>query len=451
MPRPRIVIVGGGFAGLAAARSLSRSGADVLLYDRQNHHLFQPLLYQVATAGLAPSQIAVPIRNLFARARAIEVRMDEVRAIDPNAMLVRTDRGTESYDYLVIAAGTVSAYFGHDEWQPHAPGLKTIDDALEIRRRFLTGFERAELEPDEERRRALTTFVVIGGGPTGVELAGSLAEIALRSLPKDFRRVDTSTARIVLVEAGERLLPAFDADQSERARVDLTHIGVEVRLSTRARAIDAHGVELESPDGLTRIETPSVFWAAGVQAEPIARSITEHTPERRDRLGRIAVLPDLSVPGYPRVFAAGDIARHTDAAGKETPGVAQGAMQMGRHAARIIRSEIRQGPRPPHERPAFRYRDKGNMATIGRRRAVADFGWLKVAGMPAWLLWAFVHIAFLVGFRNKFITMFEWIYSYITFRRGARLITGQPHDLPPRPSAPPRDDLNSAAPSENQP
>ncbi len=426
MGRPRIVIVGGGFGGLSAARVLSRCDADVVLIDRRNHHLFQPLLYQVATAGLSPSQIAVPIRNLFARRKNVEVRMEEVISIDADAKLVRTARGEERYDSLIIAAGSVNSYFGHNDWARHAPGLKSIEDALDIRRRFLVSFERAEIEPDEAKRQALMTFVLIGGGPTGVELAGALAEIARKSLPADFRRADTSKTRILLVEAGERLLAAFDADQSERARRDLVGMGVEVRLKTRATMIDEQGVTLHSDEaGDERVDAGAVFWAAGVAAEPVAKTIQV---DAHDRSGRIRVEPDLSVPGHPEVFAVGDIAKVVDASGKETPGVAQGAMQMGTHAGRIIAHEIRHGQRPPSDRPKFRYRDKGNMATIGRRRAVADFGWLKIAGMPAWLLWAFVHIAFLIGFRNKFVTMFEWVYSYVTFRRGARLITGNTDD-----------------------
>ncbi len=426
MSRPRILIVGGGFGGLSAARLLSRCDADVVLFDRRNHHLFQPLLYQVATAGLSPSQIAVPIRNLFARRKNVNVRMEEVTSIDTEARQVRTARGAERYDYLIIAAGTMNSYFGHDDWSRHAPGLKSIDDALDIRRRFLVSFERAELEPDETGRRALMTFVIIGGGPTGVELAGALAEIATKSLPADFRLADTSKTRILLVEAGDRLLAAFDADQAERARRDLVGMGVDVRLRTKATTIDARGVELTSDEvGQERVDAGAVFWAAGVAAEPIAAAVSEHNASAHDRAGRICVEHDLSVPGSPEVFAIGDIAKVVDASGKETPGVAQGAIQMGRHAAKIIAHEIKHGPRVPSQRPAFRYHDKGNMATIGRRRAIADFGWLKIAGMPAWLLWAFVHIAFLIGFRNKFVTMFEWIYAYLTFRRGARLITGR--------------------------
>lgn len=426
MSRPRIVIIGGGFAGLSAAKMLRRAEADVVLFDRRNHHVFQPLLYQVATAGLSPSQIAVPIRNLFARRKNVVVRMEEVTGIDLAGRAVQTAHGDEAYDYLLIAAGMTHSYFGHGEWQLHAPGLKSIDDALEIRRRFLMSFERAELEPDEAKRRALTTFVVIGGGPTGVELAGALAEIAKKSLPNDFRNVDTAATRILLVEGGGRLLSSFVESLSERARRDLVGMGVEVRLGMLAKSIDAQGVELETKEGAReRIDAGAVFWAAGVKAEPIAHEVPDANQTERDRLGRIEVLRDLSVPGHPEVFALGDIARVVDADGKETPGVAQGAMQMGSHAGKILAHEIKHGPRSPSERPAFRYNDKGNMATIGRRRAIVDFGWLKIAGMPAWVLWAFVHVAFLIGFRNKLITMIEWIYSYITFRRGARLITGQ--------------------------
>lgn len=425
MARPRVIIIGGGFAGLSAGRRLRKTDADVILFDRRNHHLFQPLLYQVATAGLSPSQIAVPIRNLFSRKTNVAVRMEEITRLDPQSNTVYTQRGAEHYDYLLIAAGSTNSYFGHTDWSKHAIGLKSMEDALEIRRRFLSSFEQAELEDDTDTQRALMTFVVIGGGPTGVELAGALAEIATKSLPPDFRNIDTSETRIVLVEAGDRLLAAFDEDHSERARKDLVGMGVEVMLHTYAEEIDADGVEIRSGDTTERIDAGAVFWAAGVKAE----GITESAGSELDNAGRLVVLPDLSLSGYPNVFAAGDICKAIDAKGKETPGVAQGAIQMGKHAAGIIASEIKSGvSTPPDKRPAFRYRDKGNMATIGRRRAIADFGWLKISGLPAWLLWAFVHIAFLIGFRNKVVTMFEWIYMYITFGRGARLITGQGRD-----------------------
>lgn len=422
MARPRVIIIGGGFAGLSAGRRLRKTDADVILFDRRNHHLFQPLLYQVATAGLSPSQIAVPIRNLFSRKTNVAVRMEEVMSLDLPTNSIHTQRGSERYDYLIIAAGTTNSYFGHTDWSRHAVGLKSIEDALEIRRRFLSSYEEAELADNSESQRALMTFVVIGGGPTGVELAGALAEIATKSLPPDFRNIDTSQTRIVLVEAGDRLLASFDEDQSERARKDLVGMGVEVMLNTYAEEIDASGIEIRSGDTSERIDAGAVYWAAGVKAE----GITESAGSELDNAGRLVVLPDLSLPGYPNVFTAGDICKAGDGKGKETPGVAQGAIQMGKHAAGIIASEIKSGvSTTPDKRPAFRYRDKGNMATIGRRRAIADLGWLKISGLPAWLLWAFVHIAFLIGFRNKVVTMFEWIYMYITFGRGARLITGQ--------------------------
>ena len=427
--QPRVVIIGGGFAGLAAARQLRRTRADIVVLDRRNHHLFQPLLYQVATAALSPSQIAVPIRTLFSRDQHIRVVMGEATTVDAESRVVRSTAGDWPYDSLIIAAGTRAAYFGHDAWRSAAPGLKSIEDALEIRRRFLLCFEEAEREEDPAHRAELMTFVVVGGGPTGVELAGALAEIAIKSLPRDFRHADTTGTRIVLVEAGPRVLPSFDTDQSDRARRDLEQMGVEVRLATRAESIERRRVVLMNGDGRSEsFSCGAVFWAAGMAAETVAGSIgASHT-----RDGRIEVLPDLSVPGHPEVFAVGDVAKMVGASGREVPGVAQGAMQSGRHAGRIVAEAIKARlsgaePMDPADRPVFRYRDKGNLATIGRRRAVADLGWIKLAGMPAWLLWAVVHIAFLVGFRNKLVTMFEWAYAYITFRRGARLITEPVH------------------------
>jgi NADH dehydrogenase len=428
MAKPRILIIGGGFGGLAAAGRLKKLDAEVVLFDRQNHHLFQPLLYQVATAGLSPSQIAVPIRSVFSRKTNIAVRMEEIKSVDLEQSLVRTSRGSERYDYLIIAAGSTNSYFGHDDWGKYAVGLKSIDEALEIRRRFLACYEQAELEENAAIQRSLMTFVVVGGGPTGVELAGALAEIATRSLPPDFRNIETSKTRIVLVEAGDRLLSAFDTDQSERAKRDLLGMGVEVRLNTSAEAIDKHGINLQSKSTNERIDAGAVYWAAGVKAEAVSCSVNESTQGEKDNAGRIVVEQDLSVSGHPNVFAIGDIAKAVDERGIETPGVAQGAIQMGKHVGAIIANEISSGSSIPPERKLFRYKDKGNMATIGRRRAVADLGWIKIAGLPAWLLWAFVHVMFLVGFRNKFVTMIEWIYMYITFGRGARLITGQPRE-----------------------
>ncbi|WP_169977057.1 NAD(P)/FAD-dependent oxidoreductase [Tautonia rosea] len=413
--RPQIVILGAGFAGLAAMKVLGGKAVDVTVIDRTNHHLFQPLLYQVATAALNPSDIAMPIRRIVRRSKNIRVLMGEVQTIDPERRFVVLDQGEISYDFLIVATGAGHSYFGHDEWERDAPGLKSIEDALEIRRRVLSAFEVAERESDTEERRAALTFVIIGAGPTGVELAGTLSEVARKTLARDFRRIDPTQARILLLEGGPRVLMAYPDDLSESALKQLAHLGVEVRLNSRVTHIDSEGVNI----GDERIEARSVIWAAGVAASPLSRSLGAPL----DKAGRVKVEPDLTVPGHPEVFVVGDLmAMFQD--GEMVPGVAPAAMQAGRYAARSILRQISGKPRKP-----FHYVDKGLLATIGRASAVANLRGFKFSGLPAWLLWLFVHIFFLVGFRNRLLVMIQWAYSYLTYDRGARLITTTWHGL----------------------
>lgn len=420
--RPRVVIVGGGFGGLTAAQALKRAPVDVLLIDRRNHHLFQPLLYQVATAALSPADIAAPIRKVLRRQRNAEVLLAEVTGIDTAARTVSVGTHSISYDYLILAAGATHSYFDHPEWERHAPGLKTIEDATEIRRRFLLAFESAEVEGDAEARRAALTFVIVGGGPTGVELAGAIAEISRSVIPQDFRRVDTRTARVVLVEALPRILPAMPEKCSADARKQLEELGVEVLLNTRVTRVDESGV-VAGERGEVILPARNVFWAAGVKASPLGALLGAEC----DRAGRVMVQPDLSVPGHPEVFVVGDMAAAKDPrTGALVPGVAQGAMQGGRHAARIIAAEVaaKQAGRPAPPRPAFTYVDKGNMATIGRYRAVADIAGQRLRGFIAWVIWSTIHVLFLINFRSRLAVMFSWVWTYLFFDRGARLITG---------------------------
>jgi NADH dehydrogenase len=383
----------------------------ITLIDRTNHHLFQPLLYQVALAGLAPSDIAIPIRWALRQDPHVKVMLAEVTAIDAGAKHVVVD-ATERirYDYLILAAGSRHAYFGHNEWEAIAPGLKTMEDAIEMRRRFLMAFERAERSDDETERQALSTIVIVGGGPTGVELAGTASEIVRKALPRDFRRVDTTKSRIVLIEGGPRLLPTMPAHLGERARRDLTSLGVEVRTGSIVTGVDADGVSV----GSERIRSKSVFWAAGNAASPLARDLGAPL----DRAGRVLVNPDLSVPGRPEVFVVGDLAVSHRADGTQLPGVAQVAMQGGAWAAKNIARMVKFGPTTP-----FQYRNLGDMATIGRNRAVGVFPWGTAQGLPAWILWLFVHNAQLIGFRNRASVLIQWAYAYFTFQRGVRLLT----------------------------
>ena len=410
--RARVVIVGGGFGGLRAAKALADAPVQVTLIDRRNHHLFQPLLYQVATAALSPADIAHPIRSVLRGQPNVEVILAGVDAIDVTAkeVVLAEDEGRLPYDYLILAAGANHAYFGHDEWATDAPGLKTLEDALDIRRRILTSFEEAEREPDPARRQALMTFVVVGGGPTGVEMAGAIAEIARFSLARDFRHIDTRDAKVILIEAGSQLLGAFPDRLSRHALRDLERLGVEVRFGQPVTAIAPDAVTV----GSEIIPANTIVWAAGVQASPLGRSLGVEL----DRAGRVLVNPDLSIPGHPEIFVIGDMASLKDARGRPLPGVAQVAMQQGAWAAANILRAIAGKPAR-----AFRYRDLGNMATIGRNSAVADIRGLRLTGFVAWLAWAFVHILNLIGFRNRVLVALQWLWDYLTFQRGARLIT----------------------------
>jgi NADH dehydrogenase len=415
---PRVVIVGGGFGGLYAARALARAPVQLTVVDRTNHHVFQPLLYQVATASLSPSQIAYPIRGVLRRQANTRVLLAEVRSIDPAARRVVLRDGELAYDYLIVAAGASHSYFGHPEWEPLAPGLKTLDDALRIRGRILLAFERAERESDPARRRALLTFVVVGGGPTGVELAGAIGEIACQVMARDFRTIDTREAQTVLVEAGPRILPAFPATLSEKAERSLERLCVEVRTGAGVTRLEPGAVWI----GGERVASETVLWAAGVAPSPVARSLGAPL----DRAGRVVVNADLTIPGHPEVFVIGDLAACAGADGKPLPGLAPVAIQQGEHAARAVVAAIRSAARRP-----FRYRDRGTMATIGRAAAVVSLGRLRFSGYPAWLLWCFIHILWLIGFRNRFLVMIEWAWAYLRFERSARLITRAPD--PPAP------------------
>lgn len=411
---PHVVVLGAGFGGLTLAKELPSHLARVTVIDRQNHHVFQPLLYQVATAGLAAPDIAQPIRSILRAKPDLTVLMATVRRIDLAARRVELDHGALEFDYLVIALGGQTSYFGHDDWERFAPGLKTLDDAVRLRRNMLLAYERAEVETDPAKREELMTTVVVGGGPTGVELAGTFAELARTVLYRDFEHIDPRQARILLVEGGPRILGTFPPDLSASAQRQLAGLGVEVRLNTRVTAIKEGEVEL---DGAT-IRAGNIVWAAGIGASPVTRSLGVEL----DRAGRIKVLPDLSLPGHPRVFAVGDIATLTDAKGQVVPGVAQGAMQGGAFVAKLIAHDLTVGSRRPDERPAFAYWDKGNMATIGRSKAIAQIGRLHFSGLTAWLMWLALHLVFLVGLRNRVSVFVNWIYSYFTYKRGARII-----------------------------
>lgn len=408
---PHVVIVGGGFGGLEAAKILGRnSRVRVTLVDRRNHHLFQPLLYQVSMAGLSPADIAAPIRSLLARFENTTVLFGEVKAVQASTKELICDFGNVKFDYLILACGASHSYFGHNEWEPFAPGLKTLEQATEIRRRVLLSFELAERETDVNRRKQLLTFVVVGGGPTGVEISGSLGEISRYTLSRDFSHIDPGSTRIILIEAGSRILASFHPDLSRHAMRDLEKLGVTVWLNTRVTKIDADGVYL----GDEKIKANTVIWAAGVKPS----SINETLGTPLDSIGRLKVNADLSLPGHPEIFAIGDQIRFDDDRGQPIPGQAPAAMQEGRHAARNIeRLVVGTSPSP------FKFFDKGQMATIGRRRAIMQFKGLRISGPIAWWAWLLIHIYYLVGFKNRLFVMFQWAFAYLTWRRGARLVT----------------------------
>jgi NADH dehydrogenase len=413
---PHVLILGGGFGGLWATRALASAPVRVTLVDRTNHHLFQPLLYQVATAGLSAPDIAAPLRHILRRQRNATVLLDDAIGIDPEAKCVRFTDNTLAYDFLIVATGATHAYFGHDDWAEHAPGLKTLDDAFAIRRRILAAFEAAEREDDPARRAAWLSFVVIGGGPTGVELAGTLAEIARHTLPREFRRCDPRSAQIHLLEAGPRVLAAMPESLSANARNQLERLGVTVHTGNAVTAIDADGVEL----GGTRLTSRTVLWAAGVAASPLGSQLGVEL----DRAGRVRVQFDLSIPRHPEIFVIGDLASVTRENGQPVPGTAPAAKQMGAHAATAIRSRL-----SGREASPFRYRDYGNLATIGRLAAVVDLGRLKLTGFIAWWFWLVAHLFFLIGFRNRLVVLVDWAWSYWTYQRNARIITGVKREL----------------------
>ncbi len=410
--KPRVVIVGAGFAGLSAAKALARAPVEVTLIDRRNYHLFQPLLYQVATAALSPADIATPIRGILRDQKNATVLLGKVTGVDKEKRAVLAGDRRVPYDYLIIATGARHAYFGRDEWEPFAPGLKKIEDATAIRARVLTAFERAEDEPDEAERRRLLTFVVVGGGPTGVEMAGAIAELANNALARDFRNIDPRQARVLLVESGPRVLPAFPEKLSAVAARALRKLGVEVRTGKPVGQCDADGVVV----GGERIGSRTIVWGAGVAASAAGKWLGAMT----DRAGRVKVGADLSLPDYPEIFVAGDTAAAVNVDGKPVPGIAPAAKQAGIYVARRIAAAVGGGVMPG----AFRYRHMGNLATIGRQAAVADFGFIRVSGRIAWLLWGLAHIYFLIGFRNRLAVALDWLVSYVTYQRGARLITG---------------------------
>lgn len=413
--QPRVVIVGAGFGGLNAAQALAKAQVQVTVIDRKNHHTFQPLLYQVATAGLSPGEIAAPIRSIL-RSKNTEVLLAEVTGFDLEKRIVETPDLQVPYDYLIVAAGARHSYFGHDDWEKLAPGLKTIEDALEIRRRVLLAFELAERQVAAGEVTAPLNFVVVGGGPTGVELAGTLAEISRHALTHEFRSIDPARTHILLIEGGPRVLPTYAEDLSRSAEEQLKHLGVEVKTSTTVTKVEPGAVDI----GDTRVSATVVLWAAGVAASPLGKKLGVAV----DRAGRVPVKEDLSLPEHPEVFVIGDLAEAKDEKGKLLPGVAPTAMQEGTFVAKVIRKEVEDGGRSSAPRPRFHYWDKGSLATIGRAAAVAQFGSIHISGFVAWLSWLFIHILFLIGFRNRLLVFIQWAWSYVTYERGARLITG---------------------------
>jgi len=414
------VILGGGFGGLSAARRLENAPVDITLIDRCNYHLFQPLLYQVATGSLSPANIAGPLRQILKHQKHLQVLLAEASAIDvPNRRVILSD-GSVEYDTLIVATGSSHQYFGHNEWEQFAPGLKTIEDATDMRRRILLAFEAAERETDPEKRHAWLTFVIVGAGPTGVELAGALGEIANDTLLHDFRDIDPSTARIVLVEGADRVLPSYPAKLSAAACRMVEKLGVMVRTGAMVTDIRERCVVIREGDHTEEIPTRTVLWAAGVLASPLGRSLAESGGVPVDKVGRVVVEPDMSVPGHPEIFVIGDLANFSHQTGKPLPGVAQPAIQQGHYVARVIRDRLNGKKTKP-----FHYFDKGNLATIGRFSAVADMNWLRLSGFPAWLIWIFIHLLYIVEFQNRLLILVQWGWLYLTFDRSARLITGK--------------------------
>jgi len=416
----KVVIIGGGFGGLEAAKALGKMPVEVTLLDRRNYFLFQPLLYQVATGGLSPADIAHPLRRVLRKYGNVKVYQDEVIDIEPAARIVRTRRGEYPWDTLIVAAGSTVSYYGNEMWRPFAPGLKGIEEALEIRNRVLRAFEEAEKERDPEARRAWLSFVIVGGGPTGVELAGTLGEIARDTLRGDFRNIRPEEARIFLLELAPRVLPSFPEDLSEAAELSLLRLGVRSLTGVRVTAVDSEGVEFERDGQRGRLSARTVIWAAGVQGHSLARLLHEKAGAELDRAGRVRVSPDCSLPTHPEIFVIGDMASYPDGKGGTLPALAPVAMQQGRYVARVIADRLAGRASPP-----FRYRDKGVLATIGRHHAVAQFGRTRFRGVLAWLLWLFVHLIYLIGFQNRILVLIQWAFHYFSYNRGARIITEQ--------------------------
>jgi NADH:ubiquinone reductase (H+-translocating) len=437
---PRVVIVGAGFGGLSAARTLAHAPVKITVIDRKNFHTFQPLLYQVATAGLSAGEIAAPIRSILRPYKNIEVLMGDVSGFDLDRRIVLTSDSQIPYDYLIVAAGAGHSYFGHDDWEAFAPGLKTIEDALEIRRRVLLAFELSERQAAAGETATPLNFVVVGGGPTGVELAGTLAEISRHALKHEFRSIDPARTHILLIEGGPRVLPTYAEDLSRSAEEQLKHLGVEVRTSTMVTQVEAGAVDI----GHTRLPATVVLWAAGVAASPLGKKLGAGV----DRAGRVPVQSDLTLPGHPEVFVIGDLAALKDERGQLLPGVSPVAIQQGTYVANVIRGEVTVPRKPVSARPAFHYWDKGSLATIGRAAAVAQFGKVHISGFIAWLSWLFIHVLFLIGFRNRLLVLIQWAWSYVTYERGARLITGSTYLPGWSPDAPQKVTTGAAAEEE---
>ena len=420
MTRPRVIILGGGFGGLGAARALKRAPVEVTLIDRCNYHLFQPLLYQVATGSLSPANISGPLRQILKRNKNTTVLLGEAIDIDAANRRVILSDGEISYDTLIVATGSSHQYFGHDDWEQYAPGLKTVEDATDMRARILLAFEAAEREEDPEKLKAWMTFVIVGGGPTGAELAGALGEIANDTLKHDFRRINPTEARIILVEGTDRVLPTYPPQLSEAARKMLERLSVTVRTGAMVIDVKARSVTIQSGEHTEIIPTRTILWAAGVLASPLGRMLEKSAGARVDRAGRVIVEPDMTVPGHPDIFVIGDLSNFSHQTGKPLPGVAQPAIQQGRYVAKVIQRRIR-----GEKSPAFHYFDKGNLATIGRGAAVADLNFLRLSGWPAWMIWIFVHLMYIVEFQNRLLVFLQWMWLYVTFDRAARLITGK--------------------------